>query len=76
MKVCSGHLGHMYGKNPLKIFSRTKRPMALKHGIKHWGLGLIVVCSNGDPKLTMAYFTARSNLVPYAFILEKLVEIT
>ena len=29
------------------------------------------VCSNADPELTMTYFTAISNLVPYAFIWEK-----
>ena len=29
------------------------------------------VCSNDDPGLTMTYFTARSNLVPYAFVWEK-----
>ena len=29
------------------------------------------VYSNDDPKLTMTYFTARSNLVPYAFVWEK-----
>ena len=28
-------------------------------------------CSNDDPGLTMTYFLARSNLVPYAFIWEK-----
>ena len=26
------------------------------------------VCSNNDPGLTMTYFTARSNLVPYGFV--------
>ena len=30
------------------------------------------VCSNDDPAgLTLTYFTARSNLVPYAFVWEK-----
>ena len=29
------------------------------------------VCSNDDPGLTWTYFTARSNLVPYAFVWEK-----
>ena len=29
------------------------------------------VCSNDDPVLTLTYFTARSNLVPYAFEWEK-----
>ena len=28
-------------------------------------------CSNDDPELTLTYFTARSNLVPYAFVWEK-----
>ena len=28
-------------------------------------------CSNDDPWLTFTYFTARSNLVPYAFVWEK-----
>ena len=29
------------------------------------------VCSNDDPWMTMTYFTARSNLVLYAFVWEK-----
>ena len=29
------------------------------------------VCSNDDPGLTFTYFTSRSNLVPYAFVWEK-----
>ena len=29
------------------------------------------VCSKDDLKLTLTYFTARSNLVPYAFVWEK-----
>ena len=29
------------------------------------------ICSNDDPKLTLSYFTTRSNLVPYAFVWEK-----
>ena len=33
------------------------------------------VCSNDDPKLTLTYFTARSNLVPYAFVWKKCVTI-
>ena len=31
----------------------------------------IIVCSNNDPGLTLTYFTARSNLVTYAFLYEK-----
>ena len=29
------------------------------------------VCSNDAPGLTLPYFMARSNLVPYAFVWEK-----
>ena len=29
------------------------------------------VCSNDDPELTLTYFTARLNLIPYAFVWEK-----
>ena len=82
-KVCSRGLGHMtkmaatpiYGKNPSKIvFSRTKGPMTLWLGMLHLGLGPIIVGSNDDPRLTLTYFTARSNLVSYAFIWGKLLE--
>ena len=73
-KVCSWGLGHMKkmaatsicGKNPSKIFfPRTKGPMTLCLGMYHWGLGPIIICSNDDPRLTLTYFTARSNLVSY-----------
>ena len=69
-------LGHMtkvaampiYGK-PIKIiFSGTKRPITLK---QHQVLECYQICSNDDPGLTLTYFRARSNLVPYAFIREK-----
>ena len=72
-----GHLTKMaatpiYVKNPSKIFfSRTKGPMTLWLGMQHWGHGPIILCSNDDPRLTLTNFTARSNLVPYAFILGK-----
>ena len=64
-----------YGKTRSKIFfSRIKGPMTLWLGIYHLGLGPIIICSNGDPRLTLTYFTAVSNLVSYAFIWEKLLE--
>ena len=79
-KVYSGHLGHMTkmaatpinGKNQSKIFSGTKGSVTLGLGMKHWGLWPIKVCSNDDVGLTLTYFMTRSNLVPYAFIWEKL----
>ena len=43
----------------------------MKLGMQHRGLQLIIVCSNDDPGLTLTYFTARSNLVTYAFLWEK-----
>ena len=79
--VCSWGLGHMtkmattpiYGKNPSKIFfSRTKRPLNLWLG-SIGDSGPIIVCSNDDPRLTLTYITARSNLVPYAYIWGKTV---
>ena len=81
MKACMGGLGHMTkmaatpicGKNTLKIFfSGTKELMTLGLGMQHWGLGPNRVCSNDDLCLTMTFFMARSNLLPYAFILENI----
>ena len=74
-KVCSNGPGHMtkmaatpiYGKNPSKIFSRTRRPMTFGLGMYHWGCGAYQVCSKDDPRLTLTYLTSRSNLLPYAF---------
>ena len=57
--------------NHLKIFSGTNRPMTFKLGMHHWVLEYYQNCSNDDPRLTLTYFTARSNLVPDAFIWEK-----
>ena len=45
--------------------------MTLKLGMQHRVLEYYRICSNDDPGLTLTYFTARSNLVPYAFIWEK-----
>ena len=45
--------------------------MTLKVGMQHRVLENYQVCSNDDPELTLTYFTARSNLVTYAFIWEK-----
>ena len=79
-KACSNDPGHMtkmaampiYGEN-LKIFSGTKGLMTLKLGMQHRMLEYYMyqVCSNDHPGLTLTYFTAMSNLVPYAFVWEK-----
>ena len=45
--------------------------MTLKLGMQHWVLKYYPIPSNDDPGLTLTYFTALSNLVPYAFVWEK-----
>ena len=45
--------------------------MTLKLGLQQRVLEYYQVCSNDDLGLTLTYFTARSNLVPYAFVWEK-----
>ena len=65
------HLGHMtkvatmpiYGKNPLKIFTKTKGPMALGLGMQHRGHGPSKVRKNDNLGLTLAVFTVRSDLL-------------
>ena len=38
--------------------------------MQHRVLKYYQICSNDDPGLTMTYFMARSNLVPYVFVWE------
>ena len=45
--------------------------MTLKVGMQHRVLEYYQVCSIDDTELTLTYFVASSNLVPYAFIWEK-----
>ena len=45
--------------------------MTLKVGRQHRVLKYYQVYSNDDPGLTLTYFTAMSNLVPYTFVLGK-----
>ena len=45
--------------------------MTLRVGRLHWVLKFYQICSNDDPGLIVTYFTTRSNLVPNAFIWEK-----
>ena len=78
-KACSNGPNHMtkmaampYIVNTFQIFfSGTERPMSLKLGMQHRVFEDYQVCSNDVHVLTLTYFTARSNLVPYAFVREK-----
>ena len=45
--------------------------MTLKVGMQHWVFEYFQVCSNDVPGLTLTYFRARSNLVPFLFVWEK-----
>ena len=83
MKVYSRGLGHMtkmaatpiYGKKTFKNFHlQNQRANDLVAWYVALGLWPIIVCSNDDPRLTLPYFTARSNLVFYAFIWGKPLE--
>ena len=69
MNNCINGQGHMTkmaamainSKNLLKIFfSRTRRPMILKLGVKHLGMEFYKFYINHDPGMTLTYFTARS----------------
>ena len=66
---CPGHMTKMatmpiYGKNLKKSSLEPK-------GRWPWNLVCSIGCSNDDTGLTLTYFTARSDLVPYGFISEK-----
>ena len=45
--------------------------MTFKLGMQHWVLKYYKIYSNDAHGLTLTYFTARSTLVPYAFVWEK-----
>ena len=61
----------IYGINTLKIlFLGTNGSISMKLGMKHQRVKFIIFCSNDNPVLILAYFTARSNFAPSAFIWE------
>ena len=62
----------IYGKTPLKIFSKTKRPMTLKLAIQHRRLGPDKIYLNDDLGVDLDLLTARSNLLLNAFYGEML----
>ena len=63
--------GTRYRVDKINRYTGTTRPMTLKLGMQHQVLEYYQVCSNDNPRLTMTYFTTRSNLVPYACVWEK-----
>ena len=45
--------------------------MTLTLGMRHRVHEYYQICSNDDSGLTLTYFTARSNLIPYGFVWKK-----
>ena len=78
-KVCSNGPGHMTKMAAMPIYSKNLKNLLLwnqkAYDLETWyaalGAQVLPSCSNDDPWLTLTYFTARSNLVPYAFVWEK-----
>ena len=60
----------IYSKT-LKNLLQNQKVNDLETGMQHRVLEYYQVCSNDDPGLILTYFTARSNLVPYAFVWDK-----
>ena len=79
-KVPSNGHGHMtkmaampiHGSYLKKFSSLEPNSLILKLGIQHRVLEYYQTPSNDYPGLTLTNFMARSNLVPYAFVWEKL----
>ena len=57
----------MYGKNPSKIFSETKRLISMKLCVKHRWLKYYNVYISHGPVMTLTQFMARSTWVAHAF---------
>ena len=78
-KVRSNGPGHMtkmaampiYGKNFKKSSPEPKGRWPWNVVTQHQVLEYYQVCSNDDPGLTLTCITAKSNMVPYAFVWEK-----
>ena len=69
IEVNSNGFGHMTEMaampNMVKTFKFwTQRLMTLKLGMQQ----LYQLCPDDDPGLALTYFTARSNLVPFAYV--------
>ena len=79
-KIYAKYFGHMNMVKTINFFffCRTRRPVILGLGIKHWGCGAYQVCSNDDPKWTLTYLTSSKMLLnvfkwDFFFFFEKLI---
>ena len=62
---------NLFLPNKKKKKKKKKRQITLRVGMLHRMYEYYQVTSNGDPELTLTYFTARSDLVPYVFLGKK-----
>ena len=78
-KLYSNNSGHMTKMAAMPIYTknlllRNQKFNYLDIGYAASGAQVLPSCSNDDPGLTLTYFMARSNLVPYAFVWGKKVK--
>ena len=65
--VCSNGPGHMTKMAAMPVYLLLRNQKA--DDLESWyAASGAQVCSNDDPELILTYFTARSDLVPYAFL--------
>ena len=76
--LVNGH-GNMTKMTAMPIYGKTLKNLLLWNqkadDLESWfaasGARVVVFLFNDDPGLTLTYFTARSNLVPFAFVWER-----
>ena len=77
MKIYSNGPGHMTNMAAMPIYGKTLKKTFSLESNSCWpwklvcSIGYYQIYSNDDTGLTLTYFTARSNLVPFAFVWEK-----
>ena len=75
-KFFSNGPGHLTKMAVIPIYGKKSSSLEPKaDDLETWyaesGARVLPSCSNDDTGLTLTYFTARSNLLPYAFVWEK-----
>ena len=76
MILCSKVPDHMTKMAAMPIYGKDfNKSSSMADDLGTWyaasSARIIPSLLKDDPELTLTYFTARSNLVPYAFVLEK-----
>ena len=66
-----GRHAHIWLKTLKNLLLRNQKADDLETWDAALGARVLPIYSNDDPGLTLTYFTARSSVVPYAFVWEK-----